>query len=461
MIATVRRPVAGAVGESASAATHGRIESRRSAIGDSSATWRSSRAKTARASSWSPWPKTAARISYQPSAPTPGGSSWTSVRISCSVRSGAVARPARTCSRGALRAHSARARRSRLRRLSTDDVQLRPVLEPEPVAVREVLVDGGTAAGPLVVVVEHDRSAGHEQRRDPLQAGHRRLVPVAVEVREGDRLVEHDRVLEQPADQLDVVLLERDAEPSERLADLAVEVVAVSVVRVAADAARVAGRDLRVALVDVGAVVLARRGDHAEDVVDLHRPLGRLRGGEHDRRAAARGAGLDHEAGQAVALDPSHDARQLAQVAGLEVRQVLGARLGDRALDLRREPGGELRARLAQLPARLAELAPGGPQLGFQLGLARPAQQARDGAASLARVHRDRRSLRGSRPAQARQSSGARPPLSRRRRYVEAGRNRGGKWTRTAAANSAARVSPSAEKPPRASASPPTAAPSR
>ena len=62
------------------------------------------------------------------------------------------------------------------------------------------------AARPLVVVVEHDPPAGHQQRRDPRQAGHRRLVPVAVEVGERDRLVELDRVLEQALDQLDVVL---------------------------------------------------------------------------------------------------------------------------------------------------------------------------------------------------------------------------------------------------------------
>src|ERR671914_1526830 len=100
--------------------------------------------------------------------------------------------------------------------LVRDDVQPGAVLAPEAVAALEVLVDRGAAAGPGVVVVEHDPSAGDEQRRDPRQAGHGRLVPVSVEVRDGDRLVEVDRVLEQALDELDLVLLGGNAEAGAR-----------------------------------------------------------------------------------------------------------------------------------------------------------------------------------------------------------------------------------------------------
>ena len=47
-----------------------------------------------------------------------------------------------------------------------------------------------------------------------------------VEVGQGDRLVEVDRVLEQPADELHVVLGDRHAEAADRLGNLVVEVVA-------------------------------------------------------------------------------------------------------------------------------------------------------------------------------------------------------------------------------------------
>jgi hypothetical protein len=117
---------------------------------------------------------------------------------------------------------------------------VQPVALEELVAVAagEVLVDRPAAAGPLVVVVDHQPTAGDQVRLDPLQAGHRRLVPVAVEVGERDRLVQVDRVLEQAADQLDVVLVDRYSKAGERLGDLAVEVVAVAVVGLAADARR-------------------------------------------------------------------------------------------------------------------------------------------------------------------------------------------------------------------------------
>ena len=100
---------AGAVGESASAATHGRIQSRyvgpSGQPGLSRSTWRSKTANTARASPCSPWPKTAARISYQASAPMSGGSCSVSVSTVRSVSDSSTARPARTYSAGASRAH--------------------------------------------------------------------------------------------------------------------------------------------------------------------------------------------------------------------------------------------------------------------------------------------------------------------------------------------------------------------
>jgi hypothetical protein len=103
----VRRPPAGAgaVGESGSASTHGRIQSRCiSALlqsGTSSRTWRSKIAKIERASSASPRPQTAASSSCQLFARTSGGSSATSARISRSASSGATVMPERTYSAGA------------------------------------------------------------------------------------------------------------------------------------------------------------------------------------------------------------------------------------------------------------------------------------------------------------------------------------------------------------------------
>ena len=99
---------AGAVGESASAATHDRIQSRCIGPSDQPGTSRltcwSKTSKTRRARSWAPYPKTAARISYQLSARMSGGSSSTSARTACNVSSGARARPDRTYSAGASRA---------------------------------------------------------------------------------------------------------------------------------------------------------------------------------------------------------------------------------------------------------------------------------------------------------------------------------------------------------------------
>ena len=90
-------------------------------------------------------------------------------------------------------------------------------------------------ARPSVVVVDDDPATRREPGHDPRQAGHRGGVPVPVEVREGDRPVEVERVFEQAPDELDVVLGDRQAVPRERLGDLAQQVFPVAVVGLAAD----------------------------------------------------------------------------------------------------------------------------------------------------------------------------------------------------------------------------------
>src|SRR5215208_5010454 len=195
-------------------------------------------------------------------------------------------------------------RRTRLaRRLITDHVKLRTVLHPEAVTPAEVLVDRPSTPRPRVVVVEHDAAAGYQERRDARQADHRRLVPVAVEVREGDRLLEPDRVLEEALHQLDVVVGDGRAVTGEGVGHLLVEIVPVPVVLVATGALGIPGRDPRVTAMDVGAVPFGRRRDHAEDVVDLHRTLRRLGGRDDDGRAATGGPRLHERAGHAVAFE--------------------------------------------------------------------------------------------------------------------------------------------------------------
>jgi hypothetical protein len=112
--------------------------------------------------------------------------------------------------------------------------------------------------------------------------------------------------------------------------------------------------------VDVLAVLLGRRRDHPEDVIDLHRPLGRLGCGHHDRRPAAGRARLDHEPVESLFLGVEHAGGELSQAVGLEVGQVLLARAGDRLLEL----VGQVERPLG---ASLLELAPRGAQLGLEL----------------------------------------------------------------------------------------------
>src|SRR5215218_3831926 len=118
----------------------------------------------------------------------------------------------------------------------TNHVELRPVLEPEAVGPGEVLVDCPPTTRPGVVVIEHDPATAHEEWRDSGEASHRRVVPVAIKVSQGDRLVEPERVLEQAANELDVVLVDGQTVTCEGLSHLLIEVVAVTVVGLAARA---------------------------------------------------------------------------------------------------------------------------------------------------------------------------------------------------------------------------------
>src|SRR5215213_5006830 len=200
--------------------------------------------------SWSPWP----RSSFATSGPR---SSTRRARAPVD-RSAGTARLRRPTARGAVRSRRATPRARAIAcaaRLSvTDDVQPGAVLEPEAIAPREVLVDRLAASRPGVVVVQDDAAAGHQERCDAGEAGHRRLVPVAIEVRQCDGLVELDRVLEEALDELDVVVDDGHVVPRECVDHLVVKVVSVAVVRVAARPPRLPGRDLREAPVDVGAV---------------------------------------------------------------------------------------------------------------------------------------------------------------------------------------------------------------
>src|SRR5215217_5735192 len=190
------------------------------------------------------------------SSPSPRSSLATSGPRSSTRRGRAPEdRPARTVSLRPAPGRTPRSRRATARarrrtraprRSGMDHVKLRPVLHPEAVTPGEVLVDRPSASRPQVVVVEHDAAAGYKERRDAGQAGHRRLVPVAVEVREGDRLLEPDRVLEEALHQLDVVVGDGRAVTGEGVGHLLVEIVPVPVVGVAAGALGIPGRDPRV-----------------------------------------------------------------------------------------------------------------------------------------------------------------------------------------------------------------------
>src|SRR5215218_995095 len=295
---------------------------------------RSARTSTSTAESSAP-PRSSTSISgsLEPAgrAPPAGPTAW-----------GAVLRVAGLLRRSTRRASRAPCLRTVLTAPSaTDDVEPRPVLDPEALAVAEVIVDRPAASGPGVVVVEHDPSPADQERRDALQARHRGLVPVAVEMGEGDRLVEPDRVLEQPAHQLDVVLADGHAVACEGILHLLVEVVPVPVVGLAPGTLGRAGGDLRVAAMDVRAVAPRRRRDHPEDVVDLHRSLGRLGRGEDDGRAPTRGPRLDDQARKTLALDHGSTGREILEHPGLQVGQVLAAH-GRNGLEdaLRERPGG-------------------------------------------------------------------------------------------------------------------------
>ncbi len=205
---------------------------------------------------------------------------------------------------------------------------------------------------------------------------------------EGDGLVQHDRLLEQPLDEVDVALGGRHAQAAERAPHLLEQVLAVAVVRLTADALGLPADDPLIAGVHIRPVVLAGRRDHPEGVVDLHPALGRLRRRHHDRGPAARGARLHDQARASPALDVAHEPGQDPEVPLVEIGQLLLAHAPDGQLDLLRQlvgrsvelrPGaGELGAGLAEPPADRPELARALAQL--RLGVRRdPAAHAPDG----------------------------------------------------------------------------------
>ena len=175
-----------------------------------------------------------------------------------------------------------------------------------------------------------------------------------------DGLVEGHGVGEQAADQLDVVGLDRYAEPCERLGHLVVEVIAVAVVRVPADATRGPAANGLVAPMDVGAVLVRGWGNHAEHVVDLHRPLDRLGRRQHDGGAAAGGAGLDDQTRRSAQIEPDGEPGERGQPLRLQVGQAFLADPGDGVLHRRRQldPG-----------VRVAQRGTGDAQLAAQLGV--------------------------------------------------------------------------------------------
>ena len=185
-----------------------------------------------------------------------------------------------------------------------------------------------------VVVVDHEATTDRQQRSDPGQAGHRRRVPVTVEVSERHRLIERDRVFEQALDQLDVVVRGRQAVSRERFGDLGQELVSVAVVGLTADALGPTLHDGGVAAMDVLAVPLARRRDHPEHVVDLHRSC-RLGRGHRDGRATECRARLDDDAVDPLGLD-RFDGRGQRPAGRPEVAEVFLLHGPDDALDLRR-----------------------------------------------------------------------------------------------------------------------------
>ena len=76
----------------------------------------------------------------------------------------------------------------------------------------------GTAVG--VVIVDHDQGPWREMRVDALETQSDRVVPIAVDVREGDRFGGLQCVLEETAMELHALAIDRDPERAESRDDL-------------------------------------------------------------------------------------------------------------------------------------------------------------------------------------------------------------------------------------------------
>jgi hypothetical protein len=167
--------------------------------------------------------------------------------------------------------------------------------------------------------------------------------------------------------------------PGERLGHLDQQVIAVAVVGAAADSLGAPALDPFIALVHVGPVGLGRLGDHPEDVIDLHRPVGVLRRGEHDRRATQGRAGLDDQTRPRGTLRLCDDTRQCGEVVPAEVGQRLLSDAGDHLVNAlgkrgvgervsQRRPGGaDLAPEALDLLLALPQGTPGAPDLLAQL----------------------------------------------------------------------------------------------
>ena len=82
------------------------------------------------------------------------------------------------------------------------------------------VVDGLSASGPEVVIVDGHDATGYQPGSHSIQAGPDRVVPITVDVGLRHPFVSHDGVLEQARDQSDVVGIHIQVESGERVAHL-------------------------------------------------------------------------------------------------------------------------------------------------------------------------------------------------------------------------------------------------
>ena len=83
----------------------------------------------------------------------------------------------------------------------------------------KILVHGFAAAGPVIVVVDHEYPVLGQMWLDPLQARHDRFEPVAIDVRQRHRAVDAEGLLEETFDQMDIVRLRQARRDGEKLSD--------------------------------------------------------------------------------------------------------------------------------------------------------------------------------------------------------------------------------------------------